>query len=294
MHAADLFGSGLRAIPAFRGKARLVHGIGRFAARLNGGTAICEPVPGAILQVYLRDRIQRLMWGGCWERQVSRVVRAILLPGDVFVDVGAHIGFYTLIGAHSVGNSGHVFSFEADPLNYSCLKRHAAPYSWIQTFHTAVWETSGTLRFERSSSGGESGWGTVTNVRTLGGEQVDVPSLSLDDWLTSHPLTALRLIKLDAEGSEPAILRGAKRLLDSLRPVLILEFNDVVLRQGGSSASELGQILRSHRYALFEVSPNRITRVQDDIETSSFEVLAVPSEQESQIAGSLREAGLHL
>jgi len=153
------------------------------------------------------------MWCGSYEPHVTRCLKAILGQGDVFVDVGANIGYHSFFAAGVVGKNGKVFSFEPDPGVYVRLESNLKAFPQAHALNFAVWDRGGSLFFERSSVAQESGWGTITDVRSLGaGEQVTVRATSLDGWKRDSDTAAIRVIKVDAEGSELGILRGAKRV----------------------------------------------------------------------------------
>ena len=289
---SDRLSNWLSRLPDFRGKARLANALGRVAGRAEHGWGICSPAAGALLKVDLRDRIQRLMWAGCYEPQVRRCLQALLRPGEVFLDVGAHIGYHSLTAASLVGPGGKVFSFEADPFMFFRLTENIQPFPWITALHAAVWEKTESLVFERSSQSGESGWGTLTAVRDLGcGEHVSVDGLSLDEWWERDGHQPVRLIKLDAEGSEPAILQGAKNILRGPRPLLILELNEVVLRQAQSSPAELATELSAQRYELFGLQWPELERIELKNLPRSSEVLAIPAELLEDALRDLQHAG---
>lgn len=281
-HLSNLLSKTFSVTPAFRGKGRLADRAGRIVGRLAGSRVSCEVAPGAVLELDLADRIERAMWGGCYEPHVRRALDALLRPGDTFLDAGAHIGYFTVLAAALVGPAGRVFAFEADPDNFARLQFHAAAFSWVQAIHRALWERSGPLEFERPAAGGESGWGSITSARVRGdGERICVNGISLDDWLhEKHPDT-LRLMKVDAEGSEPAILRGAKALLARLRPAIVMELNDVVLRQAGSSAQLLAAQLAAQNYFLFALHGRKPKPMND--KQLPREVLALPAERSGEL-----------
>ena len=62
------------------------------------------------------------MWGGCYEPHVRHSLEVLLSPGDMFIDVGGHIGYHSVLGASLVGSRGRVIAFEADPRNFERLK----------------------------------------------------------------------------------------------------------------------------------------------------------------------------
>lgn len=283
--------SGVRPFP---GKLRLVDILGRMGSRIGDGHASLSLWPGTQFQVDLHDRIQRQMWVGCYEPHVRKCLEALLREGDVFLDIGAHIGYHTAIAARLVGPQGNIFAFEADPVVYQTLARNVAPLPWVRAFHYAVWKESGTLDFERSPSEGESGWGTLTSVRDFGkGAHVKVQAVSLDGWTHETQLKSLRLIKIDAEGSELAVLRGGRRVLGSFRPILLLEINDVTLRQGRASAELLLSDLRGCEYRVYELQ-NRTLRPRNSFKESEFaDCLCVPEESAVQLLEMLEAHGIH-
>jgi len=101
-----------------------------------------------------------------WRRVLRRA--APFQPGDVYLDVGAHVGFHAVFAAHRVGPEGYVFAFEADPRIYNRLTRNLSQFRWAQAVNAAVWDRTGSLAFERSFNKQESGWGIVRRRSRLG------------------------------------------------------------------------------------------------------------------------------
>ncbi|MFZ0036761.1 MAG: FkbM family methyltransferase [Candidatus Acidiferrales bacterium] len=285
----------LAMLPAFRGNGRLADALARVAARRDDGWTICSPGNGVVLRVNLRDRIERLMWGHVYEPHVQRCLAALLSPGDVYVDVGAHIGYHAVWASSLVGPTGKVFAFEADPANFARLSENLRAFPGSAAINKAVWSSSEAVTFERSSQSGESGWGTLTAVRDLkAGEHIEACSVSLDDWSAEHQIDRLTLIKIDAEGSEVGILKGADTLIEKLRPAIISEVNAVVLKQAGSSSAVLLAILERHRYSLFEFEGMRLEAFPGSREPKSPEVLALPVEQLEELRPRLQRSGFRI
>ncbi len=280
---------GRRPVP---GQGRLVDGLGRLACWMGGDRAVISPWPGVRFEADLTDRIQRQMWAGVYEPHVRECFAAILEPGAVYFDVGAHIGFHALFAAHRVGKDGRVFAFEADPRIYERLARNLSQFPGARATNAAVWDRTGSLTFERSSTRNESGWGTVSAVRDFGtGEHVEVPSVALDDWCRDQRLDRWDAMKLDAEGSELAVLRGAQSSLDQFRPALILEINTVVLEQGGVSPSGVADFLLQHGYRLFRLGYRRLESWDPAKPADFSEALCVPGERAAEILRRLAMEG---
>ena len=100
--SADLIARALNSTNQFRGKTRLTDMLGRLMLAFNGSRGMFPLEGGETVTIDLGDRIQRLMWGGAYEPHVRNCFAALLRPGDTFVDVGAHIGFFSMIASSLV------------------------------------------------------------------------------------------------------------------------------------------------------------------------------------------------
>jgi FkbM family methyltransferase len=253
---------------------------------------VASPWPGVKFETDLSDRIQRQMWAGVYEPHVRDCFSVILEPGAVYFDVGAHIGFHTVFAAHRVGPKGRVIAFEADPGVYARLAHNLSQFPWAQAVNAAVWDRTGSLDFERSPLKNESGWGSVSAVRDSGkGEHVIVPAVALDDWSRDLQVERWDAMKLDAEGSELAVLRGAQSALETFRPIVILEINTVLLEQSKVTPSTLADFFLERGYRLFSLQ-YRWLEPWDRAKLPDFcEALCLPGERSSEILNRLLNAG---
>src|SRR5207245_4873141 len=133
--------------------------------------------------------------------------------GCVFYDVGAHIGLFSLIASRLVGSTGAVFAFEPDVENVGILQQHIDrnAASNVRTVQSAVWSASGDVEFRPAVRASSRNTGAVATDRDSAAGRVMVPAVALDDFAIDHP--APHLIKIDVEGGEVDVLRGAERLL---------------------------------------------------------------------------------
>ncbi|MDB5489976.1 MAG: FkbM family methyltransferase [Reyranella sp.] len=164
-----------------------------------GARVYCNPL----------DLIQRMiLYFGTWEPDVSRVIEQNLAPGDVFVDIGANIGYDTLLASTRVGPKGKVVSIEASPRTFALLQRNLAANaasSNVRAVNAAVSDRPGTLDLYEINEGNI---GAATTLASRGGTlMASVEALPLEQILTPDELARLRLIKMDVEGAEPPILR---------------------------------------------------------------------------------------
>lgn len=151
---------------------------------------------------------------GFWEPNISALIESILLRGDVFVDIGANIGYDALLAAKSVGAEGSVIAIEASPKTFEILSMHISENHArnVRIVNKAVSDTPGKLMLYR---GLPNNIGTVTTIRSRGfDEEGVVESLPLDHILSSDECSRLHLIKIDIEGGELPVLNRFLQTID--------------------------------------------------------------------------------
>ncbi len=154
-------------------------------------------------------------WLGIYESDLQRLLVDSLSPGDVFLDVGANVGFFSLLGATLVGPSGKVIAFEPVSENAQLLLRNLAlnRVTNVQLVEAAVADRAGTASFEDGQSPSQGRLGTGSR---------SVPVVTLDGLLASGAIPAPQVIKMDIEGAESLALSGARGLLATHKPKLFL------------------------------------------------------------------------
>jgi len=186
---------------------------------------------------------------GLYEPEVTALMRRLLRPGMTLVDVGANVGYYTLVGAGLVEARGRVFAFEPDVEAYKYLVSNIRRNALTNTVaaNKALAETPGTMRFRPSALEG----GFLVHPNVSNGEPSQDPSSvlvdtdSLDSFISKQGWPAVDVVKLDAEGSESLVLGGMKRVVaknSNLR--LIMEVNFRALQRAGTTPRQLSDQLR--------------------------------------------------
>ncbi|MSP13030.1 MAG: FkbM family methyltransferase [Chloroflexi bacterium] len=201
-----------------------------------------------------RYRFEMLV--GWYEYPTALWIRRLLQPGMVAVDVGAHIGYFTCLFSRLVSPSGKVFAFEPSPDNFLLLRhnlshRRASNTTFVQA---AVADKPGRALLYVSP--GHSNHSLVPGY-TGSEAAVPVETVSLDQYLSAVGEDRLDLIKIDAEGAEPQILEGMKRIL-SANPQLamIIEINPNALSAAGSSPQSLLECLAAQGLVSREILPD--------------------------------------
>lgn len=156
------------------------------------------------------------IWLGRYETAVQRAVSHLLHEGDVFFDVGANAGFYSLLASRRVGAKGRVVAFEPLPANLALLSEHVRlnAVENIEILGTALAARSGRARFDPSPS-------RFTGHLEKAGS-LEVSTISLDELMTEKRVPPPSVIKMDIEGGEAEALRGGVGLLKNLGPRVVL------------------------------------------------------------------------
>jgi FkbM family methyltransferase len=213
---------------------------------------------GFRINVHPADHVQRELYlFGRWGREVAHWMRALLAPGDVCIDIGANIGYFTLLGARLVGPRGRVLSFEPNPFCFEQLEANIAlnAFTHIEPFRCALGERPATLPFY-PAGGNNSGAGSLLARSTAEAEAISVEVIALDDVLRDRRDERVAVVKVDVEGAEVLVLRGMTGLLSRAdAPAVICEVSEWSLEQMGQSAEELFSIMRCHGYISRQISP---------------------------------------
>ncbi|MDQ4142755.1 MAG: FkbM family methyltransferase [Actinomycetota bacterium] len=163
---------------------------------------------------------------GRYEPAIQALLETTLVRGDVAFDIGANLGYFTLVMAKQVAPGGRVVSFEPDPEVLSVLtdnvNRNVEDSDAVTVVATAVGADAGTAKFA-------SGWRSTRGRIVSDGGDFEVEVMTVDD--AAARFGAPRLMKIDVEGAELDVLRGAEDVLRSARPVVLVEVHSPELEQ---------------------------------------------------------------
>jgi FkbM family methyltransferase len=183
--------------------------------------------PAAGLSIRVNPRTGQDVCLGVVEPAVQDAVQKFLRPDMTFYDLGANIGFFSLMAARLVGPSGRVISFEADPEIAARLRENLA----FNNFHhatveqKAVWSEPTRVTFARAdlNTSLDRGLGHVELIPSSSAETITVEADSLDHYTATHPVPDF--VKCDVEGAELAVFQGASHVLREKRPILLVEIH---------------------------------------------------------------------
>jgi FkbM family methyltransferase len=202
-----------------------------------------------------------------------RMVAELVRPGMVVWDIGANVGLFTFASAFAAGPAGRVLAVEADAWLAGLIERSAretpATHAPVEVLAAAVSDASGTAELCIARRGRAGNYlQSVSGSTQTGGirEMREVAAFTLDSLLGRTP--GPQVVKIDIEGAELLGLRGARRLLREVRPVLLCEVT-------GENADEAGVLLREADYTLVDAAapPDR----RQPLDRAVWNTLAIPA-----------------
>jgi FkbM family methyltransferase len=246
------------------------------------------------MQVNPSEHIQQqLFWYGYYEKELGDLIRKILRPGDVFIDVGANIGYFSLLAAKHQPTA-KIFSFEPVSPIFKQFEENIS----INEFKniTAINAAIGEKNEEREiyiSGDDNKGMSSFEKPENYSGKTETVRVIELDNWLRTSGFARVDLIKIDVEGSEFFTLKGMKETLRDFKPLIIVEINPQTLLQFNSTSKDIfnylndlgfdnylvlknGKLERINTYQ-FEETNNVLFVHNESINTSEFKELLTTS-----------------
>lgn len=205
---------------------------GRGVARTIGGESI--RFPARFSRYYESD----------YEPETFRFFRERLKGGNVVIDIGAHIGLFSVVAGRLVGAPGRVFAFEPTPSTRDVLERTVQLNGLedrIEVRGEAVARASGTATFFDTGDPGSNANSLVASTDRHRHE-LQVGTTSLDDFVKARSID-VDFIKVDAEGNELDVLRGGEKFLREQRPAIALALHPNALRAAGGSLEDIWVVL---------------------------------------------------
>ena len=197
-----------------------------------------------------------LATSGFYEPHELMVLKKLLQPGDTFIDCGANIGLYSLYAASLVGNTGKVLAFEPSVREMRRLVENISLNSLtnITCFSCALSDHQGPAQFSIAQVTGENTLAeTFSYTNTALAERVTVSCQLLDNIIQEQSITQIKLIKIDVEGAELHVLRGAEKLIALMRPAILLELFPAALHSMHTAVTDIDMFLKNAGYRLHAI-----------------------------------------
>ena len=225
--------------------------------------------PALSMMLYFDSRLSQEIYCGSFESGERQFISHYLRPGEIFVDVGANIGMFTLIASQKVGEKGRVYSFEPCSRTYSRLVKNVDlnELNNVECLQIALSDHSGESAMNVSLDGYDA-WNSFAPL-TAGNSfaREKVCAARWDDFAEEHRLAGrVALMKIDVEGWENHVLTGGREIFSRPdAPVLQIEFTDEAAQSAGTSCESLYRQLESLGYRMFVYEPKTRKLIPDPL-----------------------------
>jgi len=216
------------------------------------------PVNGLVFHVDPEDQCiaKFLLEDGVWEPAETALLLEQLAPGDTVVDVGANIGWYTVLASRAVGEDGLVIAFEPDPTNFELLRRNVEANGChnVRLERKALSNERGTIELFLHNR--NKGMHSALAFQTPDGS-IEVEAIPLDDYLADVP-RPIDFVKIDVEGAEGMVLEGMREtLVSNAQLKLLVEFAPKRLRRSGCDPRQLLEDFVDADNAILQIDPSQ-------------------------------------
>jgi len=201
----------------------------------------------------MEQSIDREIALGVFEPETTRLVNKIVKPGMTVIDVGANLGYYTIMFASLVGNSGKVFAFEPVKQYYEKLLWHVEANGFrnhVAAFNCGLSDNENRISIGVASSGATVHW--VSDDPPTRCEEIQLHPL--DEIIRKNSIEKIDLIKIDIDGHEPFFFRGARDFFQKNLPILLVEFAQLNLEKAGEDVIGLKATIEKLGYTIYSES----------------------------------------
>jgi len=207
--------------------------------------------PGLWMQLRIQDMTQEtILLEAGWDPLLTEFTKEALADGSVFIDVGANAGYFTLIAAQCVGDSGKVLSIEPNPSVAKQLKvnveRSRLSNVIIEEAACSDSQSPLTLYIPDESKLGQA---SLSKANAGSIESVNVRSVTLDQLILDNALETVTFVKIDVEGAELMVLRGMTETLRRYKPIIVLELEPDLLAELGTTKDDVIGFLSKFSYS---------------------------------------------
>jgi FkbM family methyltransferase len=186
-----------------------------------------------------------------YEAENFELLEANCKPGAVIIDIGAHIGLFSVISSQVAGEKGKVYAFEPAPSTYGLLQKTVSinnKETLIETFQKAVGKESGKITFFISDDQADNSNSLVQYKEDRSLHGIDVAVTSIDNFVQEKNISRLDFIKIDVEGAEYDTLQGAVYTLKNLRPVCIVAIHPEPIAAKGDRLEDIYDLIAGCNY----------------------------------------------
>ncbi len=238
---------------------------------------------GIKMKLNIREYVQVFLYNyGAYELPTIKFFRNYAKKNMTIIDVGANVGYHTLILSQIAGETGKVFSFEPEINNLNLMKENIAlnHFKNIEVLRKAASSQNGSIKLYLSNSDNLGVHSTVYCAETLSKEYEEIEAVRLDDFAKENNIK-VDFVKIDVEGAETDVLAGMDTILKTHRPILVVELVEKLQKlKGLSTASVKKELFEKYQYQSYKIlDSGEIEKLDINTTQDSDNVVFLPLER---------------
>ena len=213
------------------------------------------------INLYKDSVLSRLIYDG-FEKQETNYLTTVLKSGDVFIDIGANIGLFSLLASKLVGEEGKVICFEPSLDVFSRLEENILSNNFtnIDCRNIGLSDKEGELTFYTSKNGHDAWNSFAPSQDDKLEKEIKVEVSTLDSELSDINKALIKLVKIDVEGWEKFVLNGGRDFFVNFNPIVMVEFTEENTFNAGYSVYEIYDLMQSWGYSWYRIIDGKLVR----------------------------------
>lgn len=215
-----------------------------------------------LINLNMEDWIQKqIFYFGRYEIEKKETLfwQNLIKESENIFDIGANIGYYSLMASIRIGNQGKIFAFEPVTVTYNKLIQNIELNKFINIIpeRIAMSDMNGEIELfvaDEKSTGSSS----ISNHVNFSGIKEKVKTISVDDYVYNNNIDKLNIVKIDVEGCEPMVIKGMTKTMNNFKPLILIEVLDERLNTVGSSKEKLFDLFIQNNYSGYQIIEENI------------------------------------
>lgn len=232
----------------------------KLAKSIKDGSTLVDLMPGINLPMIINPKMyfSKVYTGYIFESGTIYFIKDYLRAGQTVLDVGANVGYFSLLFSQIVGNTGQVIAFEPGDFSFNLLKQNKElnQYHWLKIYQAALGEDDKIVSFNSGEPGMDvyNSLGDICHPSADASKfkKIQIQQFKGDNWFEQHNISSIDLMKIDVEGGEYGVIKGMLKMFENKRiSILLIEITYEMSESFGYQPSDIIELLKKFGYQWF-------------------------------------------
>lgn len=253
---------------------RIIRSYKNLFIKIYGKQDLMYKYKGLKLLLNLKKDVDFLIYFDSFESKNLKLYQTMIKSGNIVFDVGANIGIYSLLASKSLGKDGQIYSFEPSETAFERLNINVNLNNFknIITIKEGVSDITGECSFYVCEDDAYNSIGSQPMKSPL--RSITIPTTTIDDFVIKHNIKNVNIIKVDTEGAEYLVFKGAINTLENFKPIIFFEYNPFTANGYNHTKTASFELLENYGYLFYEFHNEEIIKV-NGFEFKTYDIIAI-------------------